>query len=69
MPELEGPTTRKYNYILGGFGEKKKKQEKKKDKLCRSSAPPRGEQEPPLYKHGLRVGTSFQRVQYGKWGT
>ena len=23
--ELEGPTTRRYNYVLGGFGEKKKK--------------------------------------------
>ena len=26
MPQLEGPTTKKiYNYILGGFGEKKQK--------------------------------------------
>ena len=23
MPQLEGPTTKKYNYILGEFGEKK----------------------------------------------
>ena len=23
MPQLEGPTTRMYNYVLGGFGEKK----------------------------------------------
>ena len=27
MPQLEGPTTRIYNYVLGGFGEKKKKKE------------------------------------------
>ena len=25
--EPEGPTTRIYNYVLGGFGEKKKKKE------------------------------------------
>ena len=30
MPELEGPTTRIYNYVLGGFGEKKKKKKKKR---------------------------------------
>ena len=30
MPQLEGPTTRIYNYVLGGFGEEKK--EKKKDR-------------------------------------
>ena len=24
MPQLEGPSTKAYNYILGGFGEKKK---------------------------------------------
>ena len=23
MPQLEGPTTRIYNYVVGGFGEKK----------------------------------------------
>ena len=23
MPQLEGPTTKLYNYVLGGFGEKK----------------------------------------------
>ena len=23
MPQLEGPTTKIYNYVLGGFGEKK----------------------------------------------
>ena len=27
MPQLEGPTTRIYSYVLGGFGEKKKKKE------------------------------------------
>ena len=26
MPQLEGPTTRIYNYALGGFGEKKQKE-------------------------------------------
>ena len=25
MPQLEGPTTKIYNYVLGGFGDKKKK--------------------------------------------
>ena len=29
MPQLEGLTTKIYNYVLGGFGEKK--QEKKKE--------------------------------------
>ena len=29
MPQLEGPTTEIYNYMLGGFG--KKKQKRKKD--------------------------------------
>ena len=27
----EGPTPRIYNYVLGGFGEKKKKKKKRKD--------------------------------------
>ena len=27
MPQLEGPTTRIYNYVLEGFGEKKEKKE------------------------------------------
>ena len=27
IAELEGPTTRTYNYVLGGFGEKKKKKD------------------------------------------
>ena len=30
IEKLEGPTTRIYNYVLGGFGKKKKK-EKKED--------------------------------------
>ena len=25
MPQQEGPTTKIYNYVLGGFGEKKRK--------------------------------------------
>ena len=28
MPQLEGPTTEIYNYVLGGFGEKKQKEKK-----------------------------------------
>ena len=28
IEEREGPTTRIYNYVLGGFGEKKKKKRK-----------------------------------------
>ena len=34
MPQLEGPTTKIYNYVLEGLGQKKaggKKREKKKD--------------------------------------
>ena len=27
MPQLEGPTTRIYNYVLRGFGEKKEKED------------------------------------------
>ena len=30
MPQLDTHTTRTYNYVLGGFGEKKKKKKKKK---------------------------------------
>ena len=30
MPQLEGPTTKIYNYVLGGSGEKEKKAEKKR---------------------------------------
>ena len=29
----EGPTTRIYNYVLGGFGEKKKTKKRKKKKI------------------------------------
>ena len=29
MPQLEGPTIKIYNYILGGFGEKKRKKTNK----------------------------------------
>ena len=29
VAELEGPTTRRYSYALGGFGEKEKKREKR----------------------------------------
>ena len=29
VPQLEGPTTRIYNYVLGGFGEKKQTEKKK----------------------------------------
>ena len=29
MPQLEGPTTKIFNYVLGGFGEKKEKFKKK----------------------------------------
>ena len=36
MSQLEGPTTKIYNYVLGGFGEKKGKKEKKKKKIGNS---------------------------------
>ena len=29
MPQLEGTTTKIYNYVLGGFGEKKQNRKKK----------------------------------------
>ena len=32
MPQLEGPTTKIYNYVPGDFGEKKKKNFKNKTK-------------------------------------
>ena len=32
MPQLEGPTTKIYKYLLGGFGEKK--EEKKRRRLA-----------------------------------
>ena len=28
MPQLEGPTTKIHNYVLGGFGEKKQKKKR-----------------------------------------
>ena len=31
MPQLEGPTTKIYNYVLGAFGGKK---QKKKGNIC-----------------------------------
>ena len=30
MPQLEGPTTKIYNYVLEGFGEKKAKKKKER---------------------------------------
>ena len=30
MPQLEGPTTKIYNYVPGGFEEKKKKKKKER---------------------------------------
>ena len=35
MTQPEGPTTRIYNYVLGGFEKKKKKEKKKKRRLAR----------------------------------
>ena len=31
MPQLEGPTTKIYNYVLGGFGEEKAGKKQKED--------------------------------------
>ena len=31
VPQLEGPTTKRYNHVLGGFREKKSRKEKKED--------------------------------------
>ena len=30
MPQLEGPTTEIYNYVLRGFGEKKEKKRRRR---------------------------------------
>ena len=38
MPQLEGPTTKIYNYVQGGFGEEKKKKAGKKRILIRGLA-------------------------------
>ena len=38
LAEPEGPTTRIYNYVLGGFEEKKKKRKKKIDNKVSSGA-------------------------------
>ena len=35
MPQLEGPTTKIYNYVLGGFGEKKAGGKKKRNILLK----------------------------------
>ena len=34
IAEPEGPTTRMYNYVLGGFGEEKKKEEEEEKRLA-----------------------------------
>ena len=34
IAELAGPTARMYNYVLGGFGEKKKEKRKKVGNRC-----------------------------------
>ena len=34
IAQPEGPTSRIYNYVLGGFGDKKKKKKKKKRRLA-----------------------------------
>ena len=31
VPQIEGPTSEIYNYVLGGFGEKKQKEKNKKE--------------------------------------
>ena len=38
MPQLEGPTTKIYNYVLGGFGEKKKKKRRRLATVVSSGA-------------------------------
>ena len=40
IAESEGPTTRIYNYVLGGFGEKKKKKEHTGSRSCRAGSRP-----------------------------
>ena len=34
MPQLEGPTTKIYNYVLGAFGEKKQEKKEPVWKVC-----------------------------------
>ena len=38
MPQLEGPTTKIYNYVLGGFGEKKQKKKRRLATVVSSGA-------------------------------
>ena len=37
MPQIEGPTTKIYNYVVGGFGEKKQKTKKKRESFGEAS--------------------------------
>ena len=38
MPQVEGPTTKIYNYVLGGFGEKKQGKKRRLETVVSSSA-------------------------------
>ena len=38
MPQLEGPATKIYNYVLGGFGEIKQKEKKRLATVVSSGA-------------------------------
>ena len=41
MPQLEGPTTKIYNYVLGRFGEKKQKKTRRLATVVSSGASPK----------------------------
>ena len=57
MPQLEGPTTKTYNYLLGGFGEKNQK--KKKDwQVVSSGANLKNKKEKKIKVLNVRVKTT-----------
>ena len=55
MPQREGPTTKIYNYVLGGFGEKKKKENLGSASLCQLLTALQGRTE-GLTRKGLLPG-------------
>ena len=65
MPQLEGPTTKVYNYVLGGFGEKNQGGQNdyitktcfspwKKKKVAKRKRYKKGKHKTKMEKHGKR---------------
>ena len=57
MPQLEGPTTKIYNYVLGGLGEKK--QEKKRLATVISSCANLSKKKKPTLDISVLFGSLF----------